>query len=255
MPRLAGHVAVVTGAAQGIGAAIAREFVAEGARVVAVDVRTEGLEELARGREDSIICRQCDISDLEAYRRCIEESAAHLGRLDTLVSNAAVIAHAHIFDATAADWQRIQDVNLRAVWWGAKVAAPIMARRQRGRIINISSLQAFMTDGRVGAYCATKGGINSLTHSLAVELAPYGILANTIAPGYIQTPMSALGSGVDETTTPEFKAWYIERRKIPLARPGRPEEIARAAVFLASDDSSYMTGQVMLVDGGMSITF
>jgi NAD(P)-dependent dehydrogenase (short-subunit alcohol dehydrogenase family) len=129
-----------------------------------------------------------------------------------------------------------------------------MAAQRKGRIINISSIQAFATDGQSGAYCASKGGLVSLTHSLAVELAPFEILVNAIAPGFIRTPMGVV-DGVDQTTTESFKEWYFQKRKIPLARVGEPNEVARVAVFLASQDSSYITGQTMVVDGGLSITF
>jgi len=110
------------------------------------------------------------------------------------------------------------------------------------------------TDGGAGAYVAAKGALVSFTKSLAVELATHGVLANAIAPGFIHTPMSIV-NGVDETETELFKEWYIGRRKVPLARVGQPEEIARVAVFLASDDSSYVTGQTLVVDGGMTATF
>ena len=151
-------------------------------------------------------------------------------------------------------WRRTQAVDLEAVYWGSKLVAPIMARQRWGRIMSISSVQAIATEGRVGAYSAAKGGIISLTKSLAVELAPYGILANAIAPGCIHTPMSII-DGVDETATEFFQTWYVQHRKIPLGRPGEPEEIARVAVFLASDDCSYITGHTLVADGGLSITF
>jgi NAD(P)-dependent dehydrogenase (short-subunit alcohol dehydrogenase family) len=129
-----------------------------------------------------------------------------------------------------------------------------MANQRRGRIISLTSIQALTPQGEVGAYTATKGAIISFTKSLAVELAPYGVLANAIAPGCIHTPLSIV-KGVDETRTESFQEWYVKNRKIPLARPGEPEEIARVAVFLASDDSSYITGQTVVVDGGLTITF
>lgn len=138
--------------------------------------------------------------------------------------------------------------------FGAKLVAPRMARRKWGRIVNISSVQSIEVEVGVGAYAAAKGGVNSLTRSLAVDLAPHGVLVNAIAPGCIHTPMSIV-NGVDETTTELFQTWYVGRRKIPLARLGEPEEVARVAVFLASDDASYVTGHTLVVDGGLSITF
>jgi len=121
-----------------------------------------------------------------------------------------------------------------------------------GRIVNIASTQAIATEATVGAYAASKGAIISFTKSLAVELAPFGINANAIAPGCIHTPMSIV-NGVDETTTEYFQTWYVGKRKIPLARAGRPEEIARVALFLASDDASYVTGHTLVADGDLTI--
>jgi len=145
-------------------------------------------------------------------------------------------------------------VNLEAVYWGCKLVAPQMVRQRYGRIISIASIQAMATDGGAGSYVAAKGAIVSFTKSLAVELAPHGVLANAIAPGFIHTPMSFV-NGVDETESEMFKQWYVGRRKVPLARVGQPEEIARVAVFLASDDSSYVTGHTLVADGGLTATF
>jgi NAD(P)-dependent dehydrogenase (short-subunit alcohol dehydrogenase family) len=129
-----------------------------------------------------------------------------------------------------------------------------MARQQRGWIVTIASIQAMATDGGAGSYVAAKGALVSFTKSLAVELAPHGVLANAIAPGFIHTSMSIV-NGVDETETELFKEWYVKRRKVPLGRVGQPEEIARVAVFLASDDCSYVTGHTLVVDGGVTATF
>jgi NAD(P)-dependent dehydrogenase (short-subunit alcohol dehydrogenase family) len=195
-----------------------------------------------------------DITDHDNYAICIDRVAADFGGIDVLVNNAAISRSGDILHDTLDDWRQVQRVNLEAVYWGSKLAAAHMARRQRGRIITIASVQAMQTDGSAGSYVAAKGALVSFTKSLAVELAPHGILANAIAPGFIHTSMSVV-NGIDETTTETFLEWYVRRRKIPLARPGEPREIARVAVFLASDDCSYMTGATLVVDGGLTSTF
>jgi len=254
--RLNDRVALVTGAAQGIGAAIVAEFAREGATVAAIDRKRE-VEQICRkisGNSDQAIPYVFDITDHEAYARCVEEVAKRHGKIDILVNNAAISFYGDIFEDSLEQWRETHRVNLEAIYWGSKQVAPYMANQHWGRIISISSTQAIATEGRVGAYAAAKGGIISFTKSLAVELAPRGILANAIAPGCIHTPMSII-DGVDETQTELFKEWYIKRRKIPLARPGEPSEVARVAVFLASEDSSYVTGHTLVVDGGLTSTF
>lgn len=254
--RLKDRVALVTGAAQGIGAAILAEFTREGATVAAIDRKKE-VEQTCRehsGHHGHALAFVFDITDQGAYTRCVQEILSRFGKIDILVNNAAIATYADIFEASLEQWRTTQRVNLEAVYLGCKLAAPYMAQRHWGRIVSIASTQAIATEPRVGAYAAAKGGIVSLTKSLAVELAPHGILANAIAPGCIHTPMSII-DGIDETETDTFKEWYVRQRKIPLARPGEPEEVARVAVFLASDDCSYITGQTIVVDGGLTITF
>lgn len=254
--KLAGRVALVTGGAQGIGAAIVREFVREGAIVAAID-RNAKVEQLCReviGSAGKPRPYVFDITDHEGYRRCVEDVARQNGKIDILVNDAAISFYADIFEDTLEEWRTTQAVNLEAIYWGSKLVAPHMARQRWGRIISISSTQAIATEGRVGAYAASKGAIISFTKSMAVELAPHGILANAIAPGCVHTPMSII-NGVDETESEFFREWYVKKRKIPLARPGESSEVARVAVFLASDDCSYITGQTLVVDGGLTSTF
>ena len=171
-----------------------------------------------------------------------------------LFNNAAIVHDEELLGSSVEHWREIQAVNLEAQYMGCKLAAPHMIKGGWGRIVNIASTQAIATEAAVGAYSASKGAIISFTKSLAVELAPFGINANAIAPGCIHTPMSIV-NGVDETTTEYFQTWYMGKRKIPLARAGKPEEIARVAVFLASDDASYVTGHTLVADGGLTITF
>jgi len=132
--------------------------------------------------------------------------------------------------------------------------APHMVEQRFGRIVNIASIQGFLSSGGTGAYNAAKGGVIALTKSLAVELAPYDVAVNAIAPGFMRTPMSVI-DGVDETTTEEFQTWYVRKRHVPMARTGYPEDVAGTAVFLASDYCRYLTGQVLVVDGGLTSTF
>ena len=254
--RLAGKVAMVTGAAQGIGAAIAGQFAKEGAVVYAVD-RSAHVEATcaqiceAGGKAFS---GRLDITDHKAYSDLVSQIVEAQGGVDILVNNAAIAYYEDLVTSSLAHWREIHAVNLEAQYIGCKLVAPHMIKRGWGRIVNIASTQAIATEATVGAYAASKGAIVSFTKSLAVELAPFGINANAIAPGCIHTPMSIV-NGVDETTTEYFQTWYVEKRKIPLARPGRPEEIARVAVFLASDDASYVTGHTLVADGGLTITF
>ena len=254
--RLAGKVALVTGAAQGIGAAITGEFAKEGAMVYAVD-RSARLEATctqiceAGGKAFSA---RLDITDHQAYSDLVSQIVDAKGSVDILINNAAIAYYEDLVTSSLDHWREIQAVNLEAQYIGCKLVAPHMIKRGWGRIVNIASTQAIATEATVGAYAASEGAIISFTKSLAVELAPFGINANAIAPGCIHTPMSIV-NGVDEATTEYFQTWYVGKRKIPLARPGRPEEIARVAVFLASDDASYVTGHTLVADGGQTITF
>jgi len=250
--KLPGKVALITGAAQGIGEAIAHEFAREGAVVYAIDRSPQIEAACARIRErggKAFACR-LDITDHEPYAALVESAATEQGRID----NAAFAYYEELLTSSLEHWRETQKINLEAQYVGSKLVAPHMIKRGWGRIVNIASTQAIATEATVGAYAASKGAIVSFTKSLAIELAPHGINVNAIAPGCIHTPMSII-NGVDETTTEYFQTWYVGKRKIPLARPGQPEEIARVAVFLASDDASYVTGHTLVADGGLTITF
>lgn len=257
MNRLAGKVAIVTGGGGGIGRGIALEYAQEGARVALLDLKEEGLREtetLIAQAGGQAHCWQVDITHYDQIRAIRDTLLAEFGRIDILVNNAAIQFLANVFDSTLEAWRRVMEVDLEAVYMASKLMAEPMAAQQSGRIINISSIQAFMTSGNLGAYNAAKAGVVGLTHSLAFELAPYHILVNAIAPGFIRTPMSLRPDGSDETDTPQFKQFYLDNRRIPLGRPGMPHDIAGAALFLASDDCRYLTGQLLVVDGGLSLT-
>ena len=197
---------------------------------------------------------QFDITDRKSYQRCVDQVANASGGIDILVNNAAICFLCRHSPRPFRTLDTSFGSQLECRLLGVQIGGSVHGEKALGGIINISSVQGLATEGRAGAYVASKGALISFTKSLAVDLAPFGILANAIAPGCIHTPMSII-DGVDETETELFKAWYIGQRKIPVARPGQPQEIARVAVFLASEDCSYVTGHTLVADGGLSITF
>ena len=251
-----GRVALVTGAGQGLGQAIAREYAAEGATVALLERNPDTLEKVRaelEGNARRVLAYPLDVTDYDAYGSAVRDVVEKAGGVDVLVSNAAISRYATILEDTLEDWREQIAVNLEAYYMGAKLVAPHMVEQGFGRIVSIASIQGFISTGEVGPYNAAKGGIVALTKSLAVELAPYNILANAIAPGFMRTPMSVI-DGVDETQTDEFNTWYVDKRKVPMARTGYPEDVAGTAVFLASDYCRYMTGQLLVVDGGLTST-
>lgn len=257
MGLLDGQVAIVTGAGQGLGAAIAREFAHEGASVALLELNAEALEqvraEIAATGAD-VKAYQLDITDYDAYGKAVEDVIARKGKIDALVNNAAIAIYGTILNDTLENWRKQIAVNLEAVYMGSKLVAPHMVKANYGRIISIASIQGFAASGEAGPYNAAKGGIIAYTKSVAVELGPYNILVNAVAPGFMRTPMSFVND-VDETTTPDFIEWYVKRGKVPLRRTGLPEDVSGTVVFLASSYCRYMTGQLLVVDGGLMSTF
>ena len=243
--RLDGKVAIVTGAARGQGEAEARMFAAEGARLVLSDVRKDQLhtlaEELAHNGND-VVAQDFDVTDEAGWASAVELAEERFGRLDVLVNNAGVLSMAGVEATTRELWDRIVAVNQTGVWLGMKAAIPAIRKAGGGSIVNISSIYGLIGSGAAAAYQATKGAVRLLTKTAAVEYAPVGIRVNSIHPGVIATPM------VDEEVPEEFMPALIQAT--PLGRPGRPEEIAYGALFLASDESSFMTGSELVIDGG-----
>lgn len=258
MGLLDGQVCIVTGAGQGLGRAIALEMAREGATLALLDRNATTLAEVmaeigAAGGAASQFC--FDVTDYGAYAEAVAGIGSRLGHIDVLVNNAAINPPTlSILDDSLEEWRRTIAINLEAVYMGSKLVAPLMVRQKSGRIIHISSIQGFTSSGLCGPYNAAKGAIIAYTKSMAVELAPHGILVNAVAPGFMVTPMSVV-NGVDETTTPQFLDWYVEQRKIPLGRSGLPEDVSGTVVFLASRYCRYMTGQLLVVDGGLTSTF
>lgn len=258
MGLLADKVCLVSGAGQGLGRAVALEMAREGAHVMLLERNAETVAKVAAEIEASggrAAPHILDVTDYDRYGAVIADVIARHGRIDVLVNNAAINPPSRtILEDTLEDWRRTITINLEAVYMGSKLVAPHMVKQQAGRIIHIASIQGFASSGEVGAYNAAKGGIIAYTQSMAVELGRYNILVNAVAPGFMVTPMSVI-NGVDETTTPDFIEWYVRRRKIPLGRSGLPEDVSGTVVFLASDYCRYMTGQLLVVDGGLMSTF
>ena len=258
MALLTDQVCVVSGAGQGLGRAVALEMAGEGAMVVLLERNPDTVASVASeisgsgGRAEPY---ELDVTDYDAYGSVIADVLGKFGKIDALINNAAINPIAKtILEDDLDDWRRTIAINLEAVYMGSKLVAPDMATRKDGRIVNIASIQGFAASGGVGSYNAAKGGMIALTKSMAVELGPYNILVNAVAPGFMSTQMSII-DGVNETETPEFIEWYVNKGKIPLRRTGYPEDVSGTIVFLASRYCRYMTGQLLVVDGGLMSTF
>jgi 3-oxoacyl-[acyl-carrier protein] reductase len=245
--RLEDLVTVITGGARGIGAATARRFLAEGARVEVwdlLDPGPEGYADLAGERARGILhTAAVDVTDERAVARAIEEVIARRGRIDVLVNNAGIVADAFASDLSLADWERVLRVNLTGTFIPSRAVIPHFRERRGGVIVNTSSISALGNKGQAN-YAASKAGVIGLTRTLALELARDGVRVNAVAPGTIETEMFRQ---VPEKVREKF------RERIPLGRFGRPEEVAGLHVFLASADSAYMTGQTIFCDGGISL--
>src|SRR3954453_9262675 len=246
---ISGQVVLVTGASSGIGRHFSEVLAAAGAKVAAVARRTERIEELAREIESrGGICLPvaCDVTKQDSIRDAIAAAEAQLGPLSVLVNNAGVVVSKPLFEHTEEDWDHVVDTNLKGAWLAAREFAHHLVEQKRpGRIINISSILASRTIGRVPAYCAAKAGLTHLTQVLAMELARYGILVNALAPGYVETDFNR-----EYFQTDAGKALI---GRIPMKRIGQAPDLAGALLFLASPASAYVTGAVISVDGGHGV--
>jgi NAD(P)-dependent dehydrogenase (short-subunit alcohol dehydrogenase family) len=243
---LKGKIAIITGAAQGIGFACAERFVNEGAIVVIADNNNSKgklAQECLANRlgKAEFIC--CDVSQKKEVQSLVDVVVSRFGSLDIMISNAAILQIGGIIDLEEADFNRVLDINLKGVFFCGQSAARQMIKQGKGCIINMSSIQAIITNPNILSYAVCKGGVKQLTVSMALALADKGIRVNAIGPGSIATEMV-----LQVTKDPKVKQNMLSRT--PLGRMGQPSEIASIAVFLASEESSYITGTTINADGG-----
>lgn len=245
---LTGKVAVVTGSARGIGQAIAIELARAGADVVVSDIiPEEGTIAQIKKLKRKAIYVKTDVSKKKDVENLINETIKTFKKIDIMVSNAGIFQGGASETLKEENWQKTIDINLRGCFFCSQAAAKEMMKKKKGSIVNIASVAGLMGSSQAAAYCASKGGIINLTNSLAAEWGKYGIRINTICPGIIETAMTK-----DMLASKQTKQGMLA--KIPLGRTGQPIDIAGAAVFLASDASSYLTGEDIIVDGGWTCT-
>jgi 3alpha(or 20beta)-hydroxysteroid dehydrogenase len=243
MSKLAGKVAIVTGGARAMGAATARLFVEEGAWVVIADVLDSEGAALARELGPNAVFQHLDVSDETGWATVADVAMQQFGGIDVLVNNAGILRFAALVDTSLADFQRILNVNVVGCFLGMKTVAPLMMAKGAGAIVNISSIDGMKGANSIGAYAASKWGVRGITKVAALEFGHRGVRVNSVHPGGVDTPM-----GNPQGMTPEQMAPFY--KVVPLQRVGQPIEVARASLFLASDDASYINGAELTVDGG-----
>ena len=240
--------ALVTGGANGIGRAIVERFVAEGAAVATVDV--EPVDDLG----PNVLAVQRDLANTDDLDALVDEVEKTLGPLDVLVNNAGIYEPAQAVELSIGSYRRVLAVNLDAPIFLATRAARGMIERGYGRIVNITSIHGRFGEELALSYDAAKGGLEQATRTLAIELSRHGVLVNAVAPGFVSTRMSVV-DGVNELDSEWFNDIYVRYGKLPMRRYAQPSEIAAQVAWLASSENTYVTGQVLTVDGGVTVTF
>ncbi len=240
-----GKIALITGAARGIGQAIAFDLAARGADIVVCDIKAEWLTETAEGVEKlgkKAYCFELDVTNAEAVQKVVNDIAAATGRIDILVNNAGITRDGLLMRMSEEDWDAVLTVNLKGTFVCTKAVSRIMMKQRSGSIINIASVVGLMGNAGQANYAASKGGVIAFTKSVAKELSSRNIRANAVAPGFISSKMT-------DALSDEVRQKMLDA--IPLSSFGTPQDVANAVAFLAGDQSSYITGQVLSVNGGM----
>ncbi len=247
--KLENKVAIVTGSGQGIGKGIALELAKEGAKVVVSDINQENIDRTVdeiKSFNPNTIGVKADVSNSKEVENLVKKAIEEFGRVDVLVNNAGIYPFKHLTEMKEEEWDKVLDVNLKGVFNCTKAVLPDMTKRKNGNIVNIASIAgAVVGYPSLAHYSASKGGTLGFTRSAAIDLAPYNIRVNAIAPGGVETP--GIKVAMDDETSKQFI------QALPIKRMGQPVDIGKTVVFLASDDSSYITGQLIVVDGGYTL--
>jgi 3-oxoacyl-[acyl-carrier protein] reductase len=250
MTRLSGKVAIVTGAASGFGAEIARVYAAEGAKVTVADLNADGANAIADDLRDSAMAVTCDVSERGDVERCVKQTLERFGGIDIVVNNAGFThRNQSMLDVDETTFDRVFAVNVKSIYHMTLAAVPVMRAKHNGVILNVGSTAGIRPRPGLTWYNASKGAVNLLSKSMALELAPDGIRVNAICPVIGETGMLELFMGVPDT--PENRAKFVAT--IPLGRMSRPRDIATVALFLASDEAEFLTGMEFPVDGGRTV--
>lgn len=245
MKRFEGKVAVVTGGCRGIGKAIVLRFLSEGAKVFAVDYKIPDAGEVFiedAALAANVTCKQMDVTSFDSVQGAVDEIVKEAGRIDILINNAGVTRDNLLMRMSETEWDQVMDTNLKGAFICTKVISRVMMSQRYGRIVNIGSVVGSMGNAGQSNYSASKAGLIGFTKSIAKELASRNILVNIVAPGYVRTAMT------DKLTDEQRAAFMVN---IPLKRPAEAEDIANVVTFFASEDASYLTGQLIHIDGGM----